>query len=97
MSISSLSQYVLMCTPGIPLTPSNVMRIVREVLRWWGDGYGDELAGTLFIPKSKQEKIRNSKLPIVKQKEEAISYWINTDPQASWRRLITRLDWMRQT
>ena len=91
----SLSQCVLICTPGVPLTPSNVMKVVREVLSWWGDGYGDELAGTLFILASKQKEIKT--FPSVKQKEEAISYWINNDPLASWRRLITCLDWIRQT
>ena len=92
----SLSQCVLMCTPGVLLTPSNVMRIVMGVLSWWGDGFDDELAGSLFIPMLKQREIRR-KFPVRKQKEEAISYWINTDPQASWRRLITQLDWIRQT
>ena len=71
------------------------MKVVREVLSWWGDGFDDELAGSLFIPASKQEEIR--KFPFVKQKEEAISYWINTDPLASWRRLIMQLDWIRQS
>ena len=89
-----LSLYHNVCSPGVPLTPSNVMKVVREVLSWWGDGYDDELAGSLFIPASKQKEIR--KLKFVKQREEAISYWINTDPLASWRRLTWALDWMRQ-
>ena len=97
MSISSLSLYhkCLIYTPGVPLTPSNVMKVVRGVLSWWGDGYDDELAGSFFVPASKQMDIR--KFPFAKQKEEAVSYWINTDPLASWRRLITALDWIRQS
>ena len=52
----SLSQCMLMCTPGVPLTPSNVMRIVREIEQWWG-GIGS-LTYYLYIPESKQWEIR---------------------------------------
>ena len=91
-----LSQCVLMCATGVPLTPSNVMRVASEVEEWWGDGYDGEMAGQLFIPDSKQEEIRQMFPGEMEQKKQSISYWINMDPLASWRRLITRLDWMRQ-
>ena len=86
-------QCVLMCTSGVPLTPSNVMRIVREVEKWWSENETESLTTWLFIPVSKQEEIRCNYLDKVEQKRQAISYWINTDPLASWRRLITALDW----
>ena len=70
------------------------MREVREVKRWWGL---DALAGWLSIPQSKQDEIRLNFPDVIEQKRQAISYWINTDPIASWRRLITALDWMRET
>ena len=79
----------------VPLIPSNVMRAVREVKRWWG--VGGDLAGWLFIPQSKRYEIRCNFPDEMEQKRQAISYWINTDPLASWRRLITALDWMRET
>ena len=78
----------------VPLIPSNVMRAVREVERWWGEF---ALAGCLFIPLSKQDEIRRNFPDEMEQKRQAISYWINTDPLASWRRLITALHRMRET
>ena len=85
----------------VPLIPSNVMRAVREVKRWWGGigGIfgGETLAGWLFIPKSKQAEIRRNFPDEMEQKRQAISYWINTDPLASWRRLITVLDQIKET
>ena len=91
---SSPSQCVFMCAPGVPLTPSNVMRAVREVERWWDDG---GLRRWLYIPWSKEEEIRQNFPHEMDQKKQAISYWISTDPLASWRRLITALDCMRET
>ena len=88
---------VFMSTPVVPLTPSNVMRAVREVERWWGEDGEYGLGYCLFIPKSKREEIRQNFPDELDQKKQAISYWINTDPLASWRRLITVLGGMRET
>ena len=85
---------VFVPTPVVPLTPSNVVRAVREVERWWGVG---GLGYYLSIPNSKWEEIRQTFPDEMDQKKQAISYWINTDPLASWRRLITALDKMRET
>ena len=90
----SLSQCVLMCTPGVPLTPSNVMRM-------WNSGgivhVIESLADYLYIPESKQKEIRQKFADPMEQKKQSICYWINTDPLASWRRLITALDRMQQS
>ena len=83
-----------MCTPDVPFTPSNVMRKVKEVRRWWGNG---SLTSHLCIPKSKQEEIRRNFPDEMEQKKQSISYLINTDPLAGWRRLITALDRMRKS
>ena len=90
-----LSTVLYIPTPcaDVPFIPSNVMRAVREVERWWGGA----LAFWLFIPQSKQDEIRRNFPDEMEQKRQAISYWINTDPLASWRRLITALDWMEET
>ena len=90
----SLSHCVFICTAGVPLTPSNVMRAVRKVKRWWGDM---GLRRWLYMPWSKEKEIRRYFPHEMDRKKQAISYWINTDPLASWRRLITALDWMSET
>ena len=78
------------CTPGVPLTPSNVMRVVKEVSL-------KSLANRLYIPQSKQEEIRHRFPDEVEQKKQFIHYWINTDPLAGWRRLIRVLDKIGQS
>ena len=55
------------------------------------------LAGRLFIPQSKQDEIKRNFPEELEQKKQMISYWINTDPLAGWRRLITALDRMGET
>ena len=85
---------IYMYIPGVPFTPSNVMRKVKEVRRWWGNG---SLTYYLCIPKSKQEEIRRNFPNEMEQKKQSISYLINTDPLAGWRRLITALDRMRKS
>ena len=55
------------------------------------------LAGWLYIPQSKQNEIKHNFPDELEQKKQMISYWINTDPLAGWRRLITALDRMRET
>ena len=82
---------------GVPLTPSNVVGLVREMRRWWGELGSMTLADWLFIPESKQDEIRRAFPDEMDQKKQAISWWINTDPLASWRRLITALDMMIET
>ena len=79
---------------GVPLTPSNVMREVREVGNWWEE-YG--LGFWLYIPRSKREEVRQKFSDEMEQKKQLISHWINTDPLASWRRLIRTLDAMKET
>ena len=95
MSIITLLWF--MCTPGVPLTPSNVMGAVEEVGRWWREGGVGGLADWLRIPKSKQDEIKRNFPDELEQKKQMISYWINADPLAGWRRLITALDGMRET
>ena len=72
------------------------MRVVKEVTRWWG-GWHASLAGSLYIPESKQKEIRHDFPDEMDQKKQSITYWINTDSLACWRRLITALDDMEET
>ena len=66
---------------------------------WWGrwGGYPRPLAACLYIPESKQNEIRHNFPREMDQKKQMIVYWINTDPLASWRRLITAIDKIGET
>ena len=70
------------------------MREVREVGDWWGE---EGLGYYLYIPRSKREEIRQKFPDEMEQKKQLISHWINTDPLASWRRLIVALDHIKET
>ena len=103
--MSIITMFLLMCTPGVPLTPSNVMGAVEKVRRWWSERkrrgvvveWGLAMADRLYIPQSKQDEIKHNFSDELEQKKQMISYWINTDPLAGWRRLITALDCMEET
>ena len=96
-SLSSSSQCVFMCAAGVPLTPSNVMRALRELeeARWWKwvGGLGDYL----YIPQSKMTEIKQNFPNTMDQKKQFIYYWMQKDPLATWRRLINVLYWMGET
>ena len=77
---------------GVPLTTSNVLAVVRKVKNLWSGLESDLLKIMFYIPESKQKEIKANFPDELDQKKEAISYWINTDPLASWRRLIIALD-----
>ena len=79
---------------GIAFTCSNVFVAVRLVEDWWGE-YG--LGYWLYISEDKRTVIRETYSDPEEQKRQLILYWITTDHLASWRRLITRLDWMSQS
>ena len=95
-SLSSSSQCVFMCAAGVPLTPSNVMRALRELEegKWWED-WG--LGPWLSIPHSKRTEIRRNFPSAIDQKKQCIYYWMQKDPLATWRRLINILYVMRET
>ena len=95
-SLSSSSQCVFMCAAGVPLTPSNVMRALRELEEeeWWKK-YG--LRYKLRIPQSKTTEIKQNFPNMMDQKKQFIYYWMQKDPLATWRRLINALYEMRET
>ena len=95
--VSIITMLWLMCTPGVPLTPSNVMRAVEEVRSWWREWGVATMAGYLHIPQSKEDEIKRNFPDEMEQKKQMIIYWINTDPLAGWRRLVTALDGMEET
>ena len=101
-SLSSSSQCVFMCAAGVPLTPSNVMRALRELEegKWWEEGKwleGLGLGPWLRIPQSKMTEIKQNFPNTIDQKKQFIYYWMQKDPLATWRRLINALYGMRET
>ena len=55
------------------------------------------LGDNLYISKEKRKEIQQLYSDPEEQKRQLIIYWMSTDPLASWRRLITRLDDMSQS
>ena len=78
-------------TPGVPFTLSSVVTTVRDVKGGW------RLAWNFYIPWSNWSEIMHSFSDEMEQKKQAIQYWMNCDPLAGWRRLITALDEMGET
>lgn len=75
------------------LTPLNVVKMLKAMEKWWGEG---SLTEQLFIPKSKLSEIKAKFPDEMDRKREAVSYWMENDPLASWRRLIRALDRIKE-
>ena len=93
-SLCSSSQCVFMCAAGVPLTPSNVMKALRELEegKWWERGLG----AWLDIPHSKMTEIKQNFPNTIDQKKQCIYYLMQKDPLATWRRLINALYGMEE-
>ena len=61
---------------------------------WWGRG---GLGSWLYISEEKRKEIQRVYSDPEEKKRQLILYWMSTDPLASWRRLITRLDSMNKS
>ena len=71
-------------------TPMNVLRAVREVKNT------NELGRYLYVPESLRDEIESQFLSEAQQKKAYINYFIEHDPDASWRSVICVLDVMNQ-
>ena len=92
--VSHVSIMTVLCVysmAGVPLTTSNVLVAVERVMV----GLNNSLRDLLYMPASKEREIQKKKPSNVDK--EVILYWINTDPLASWRRIIVLLDLIRET
>ena len=69
-------------------TPMNVLRAVREVKDT------DLLGAWLGVPWSKQREIKRQFSSEAQQRKAYINYFIEHDPEASWRSVICVLDMM---
>ena len=73
---------------------SNVLGALGVLENWWGRG---GLGSWLYISEEKRKEIQRVYSDPEEQKRQLILYWMSTDPLASWRRLITRLDSMNKS
>ena len=71
-------------------TPMNVLRAVREVK---DTGL---LGDCLGVPDSKQDEIKSQFSSEAQQRKAYINYFIEHDPDSSWRSVICVLDRMNQ-
>ena len=71
-------------------TPMNVLRAVREVKNT------GLLADCLLVPRSKKDEIKSQFSSEPQQRKAYINYFIEHDPEASWRSVICVLDQMDQ-
>ena len=76
-------------------TCSNVLRAMRTMENWWGQG--TRLGVCLYISEEKRKEIQQVYSDPEEQKRQLVLYWLSTDPLASWRRLIVQLDMICQS
>ena len=69
-------------------TPMNVLRAVREVKGT------DHLGYYLGVPWSKRDEIKGQFSSEAQQRKAYINYFIEHDPEASWKSVICALDEM---
>ena len=74
----------------VTFTPLNVLKAVQEVKDT------DQLGTHLNVPESKRQEIYDQFSSVVQQRKSLIQYWMERDPEASWRHLIVALDRMRE-
>ena len=68
----------------------NVLKAVQEVEDT------DKLGKYLRVPESKRQAIYGQFSSVAEQRKSLIQYWMERDPEASWRGLIVALDRMRE-
>ena len=66
---------------AIKFTVKNVFNITKDVVDWFG------LGTQLEMKHSRLKKIRREIDTEDGRRYEMISYWLNTDPEASWEKL----------
>lgn len=72
------------------LTVENVTKVMGEVKDWKWVVVG------LGVPPSKQDKIEGQSSTDGEKGRVLGAYWVNTDPDASWKKLARVLYWNRE-
>ena len=78
------------------LSPSNTALTVDNVVRQLKDITWNTLCSVLLLPHSQRRKIKNEYATENQHRNAAVHFWLFSDPYASWRRLIARLDFNGQ-
>ena len=81
------------CTTA--LTVDNVVRELKDIT-WEILCVGECEGGVLLLPRSQRHKIENEYATENQRRNAAVHFWLFSDPYASWRRLITQLDFYEQ-
>ena len=79
------------------LTVDNVLKALKEVE--WKTFHGNIVVygvGVLQLPPSQQRKIEGKHAGETERKREGVENWLWNHPYASWRLIITQLDWMEE-
>jgi hypothetical protein len=72
------------------LTVTNILKELKAV-KWKILGQD-----VLWLPSSQQRKIEVKYAGETERKREGVKYWLRNCAHASWRWLITRLDWEKE-
>ena len=67
----------------------NILKELKQV-KW------ERLSEVLQLPTSQWLKIKKKYAGETERKREGVKYWLWNCPYASWRMLITQLDWQRE-
>ena len=86
--------------PATALTPDNVLKELKE-LNWMtlcntSFPFDDEFPGILDLPGSEGERIERMYVSEEERKSAGVLWWVDHHPLASWRLLITQLDWQEK-
>ena len=84
---ATVSQVDCFPFPATALTPDNVLKEL-EVLNW------NTLDDVLYLPLSEGRKIKSMNVSEEERKSAGVLWWVDHHPLASWRLLITQLDWV---
>ena len=71
-----------------PLSVEQVLTVLEGLAGKW-----EEVGEELLVPETTMRAIASENSDNVARLRGIIIYWILRDPDASWRRLILRLDW----
>ena len=85
---ATVSQVNCFPFPTTALTPDNVLNELKK-LDWETLG---KLYGVLELPLSEGRRIKRMNVSEEERKSAGVLWWVDHNPLASWRLLITRLD-----
>ena len=95
--MDTVSQVNCFPFPATALTNDSVLNELKE-LNWkilcdTGQPFGYTFAGVLELPVSEGQRIKTICVSEEECKSAGVLWWVDHHPLASWRLLITQLDW----